>query len=1710
MGGYIGFGSMDAQMYTSLSADYQVVFKKLSKKDTITKLKALEELNELFGKIDTESNPEPIIARFSREFAQLMESNERQIRESALNTLRVLATKVGRKLAPHLRSYIGPWLCAQFDPESVVRTAAKNSFTAAIAEKKHSEAISRLRVDILNFIREKLNQTPQTIGVEVKMSPDELEERYERIVSSCLFALVHVIETLSSEERMKTPELLDLLSDLRKHATSKHAKIRSACYALIKTLSTKFKQSLESDLKTWATFVLGLFHEKEPSTHPYMWNAMLEFMKAFPQSWQLVEYEKVTFPRLWSFLNNACYGSAEQSFLYFLPFLSFIPDDFLFSWNEEKRSEFFDNFFVNMWKGLQQRIDSIRDQTILVDSYFECLCLVIFRELTNGSRKLCERLLSTHFLQLFESFLKTEKILCTTFPQSLADFMMKLCTKSQCKDLVEWIWQQIQQMVSPFLVLSDEATSSPSGKESLSSSQLATVVCSHLAEFLVKVGHRISKVEGLLSFGLNQWLKTLFGSLSFACKFGRVSQIHLITEFCRVFPFDILLTKSKEIFFEVDFLSWLAVFLDKYTHDNNSTEAETCINLLLTMASFYFTKSSPAVSSQQWDSLLKLLCQQSQGTNKFLLILLKGVVSGDDNMKWRSQHLDNFLSTLTQNLISPENVELFKVLSFAGKTPIVDDHKRTEALSLLMKDFENYLRAFHHDITLQFVEEHTTQRIVNILDIFNAFFQNLSILNARYTIEWLMNIFKGTVYEKEPTDLISNTTQTATATIRKKIAEICQKLWEANTFKLVHSPILELQNIVNPVRNLVETTNISVSVIVAAVQSLLSHFTQHETAENLVTYLSLFDGLLLLNEKIVDEMHNELLLFLDVDVLQCGVTHFQSLETSTLLSTSESNGMSLIRYRRTITYLMELMSSFGLDFVFRRNEKKAAALNLSTNPSQREWLLLEFFFAYSLCRSSPKTSQNISLELTNKRTTATEDEWADFIESVQEWCKITLFPYLKTQMTDAKNDFIKLCFEKCLMCGGIYCNILNTILTVQTTAVSNSIATSASDSLSIATHINNTESKDVSLSTVTHEQLLSIPTNILSSAWLSCHAHELFQQYISSKTDDIIFGTFKGVNMIEATVPKLLPYVSSKVINDLKWRLLGRLRTTLETENIQLVALALLSLSCFYSTTSQSSTQIENEDKNVLIDLKNRLLHFYTKHHSHSLLTLALLKSFYTAFCSFKSLLIPSDLQFVLELCSKNLQKFTVAREEQRNWLFSFHSLMLLQHILSQYSEGDDNNSSLISKFLAEAFTFLYQKHFSNLDAIKYRAIYHTLVKELALSLRLIPSHVLASLNEEPLVRHLLFPHVEIQKTCYLLLRTLRQATLKNLSKNENNTSKNSKEVGVASEDEPEITFVSSHLLQLIEQADVYDIADFEDVASYHRKIGVLLAWALFFGYFQTESEQNMKLRMDLATYVRRKGTLSTLLYFIFVHIDQRIAPPQNTDIEELLFDCSEHSLEISEKQQQHLAQLSACVYRQAVFSLPALVRMWSTEIKDKALAARVDKYTMNYITPQILRREFELISNHKNTTKETNFTVKANKMTNEVTAIYEKDDVKLTIVLTIPSNYPLRSVSVELANRVGIQENLWRKWLLSMTTLLLTQDGTLLDAVLLWKNYLDKHFEGVECCPICYSIFHISNYSLPNLQCKTCRNKFHAGCIYKWFNTSHRNDCPLCKTPFN
>lgn len=129
--------------------------------------------------------------------------------------------------------------------------------------------------------------------------------------------------------------------------------------------------------------------------------------------------------------------------------------------------------------------------------------------------------------------------------------------------------------------------------------------------------------------------------------------------------------------------------------------------------------------------------------------------------------------------------------------------------------------------------------------------------------------------------------------------------------------------------------------------------------------------------------------------------------------------------------------------------------------------------------------------------------------------------------------------------------------------------------------------------------------------------------------------------------------------------------------------------------------------------------------------------------------------------------------------------------------------------------------------------------------------------------------------------------------------------------------------------------------------------------------------------------------------------------------------------------------------------------------------------------------------------------------AILKSDETSIEIKIKLPVTYPLKNVEVTCTSKIGISEGKWQRWLLQIMQLLSIQDGTLLDAVLIWKNNIEKELKGIEPCPICYSTLHIKSHSLPTLSCPTCNNKFHSQCLYTWFKSSGKSKCVICQQPF-
>jgi hypothetical protein len=209
---------------------------------------------------------------------------------------------------------------------------------------------------------------------------------------------------------------------------------------------------------------------------------------------------------------------------------------------------------------------------------------------------------------------------------------------------------------------------------------------------------------------------------------------------------------------------------------------------------------------------------------------------------------------------------------------------------------------------------------------------------------------------------------------------------------------------------------------------------------------------------------------------------------------------------------------------------------------------------------------------------------------------------------------------------------------------------------------------------------------------------------------------------------------------------------------------------------------------------------------------------------------------------------------------------------------------------------------------------------------------------------------------------------------------------------------------------------------------------------------------------------------------------------------------------------LAAHLYYRSLTHIPSLVRQWWIECKNRGLNIAVESYTEKYFSSMIINQEMSslLLPAIREQLEDENLTVKTLKAANEVTASYKIDDQTMEMIIKLPNNFPLSQVKVDgPQQRIGVPEKRWRGWMLAANSVITAQNGTIFDALTVFKKNVSLHFEGIEDCTICYSIISIQDRSLPTKQCKTCKNKFHPSCLYKWFRTSNSSSCPLCRTLF-
>lgn len=155
---------------------------------------------------------------------------------------------------------------------------------------------------------------------------------------------------------------------------------------------------------------------------------------------------------------------------------------------------------------------------------------------------------------------------------------------------------------------------------------------------------------------------------------------------------------------------------------------------------------------------------------------------------------------------------------------------------------------------------------------------------------------------------------------------------------------------------------------------------------------------------------------------------------------------------------------------------------------------------------------------------------------------------------------------------------------------------------------------------------------------------------------------------------------------------------------------------------------------------------------------------------------------------------------------------------------------------------------------------------------------------------------------------------------------------------------------------------------------------------------------------------------------------------------------------------------------------------------------------------------------------IKVHPVVREVIAVYTVDDSQMELVITLPPNYPLGLPDIQCSRQIGGTAH--RQWLMQLKMCILhqvrasplsdvslplnlvstvsagntihcvthltfgLQNRRISDSLVLWNNNLNKKFDGVEECYVCFSILHPGTYQLPKLSCQTCKKKFHSACL--------------------
>uniref|UniRef100_A0A6Q2XR12 E3 ubiquitin-protein ligase listerin n=1 Tax=Esox lucius TaxID=8010 RepID=A0A6Q2XR12_ESOLU len=1727
--GFVGFGNMATtelgyvpavhgaeEIDNLVDADFRLVLRKLSKRDTVTKLKAAQEFGAMCQQRDSDV-VKGVLPYWPRIYCKMSVDHDRRVREATQQAFEQLVLKVRRSLAPYLKSLMGHWLLSQCDTYAPASSAACQAFSAAFPPSKQAEALSFCKDEVLTVLQDNLlKETADTLSDPQSVPEEEREAKFLRLLTSSLLGVKRLISSLPQTETHSLQDrLTHLLSQAKFWKYSKHQtpQVRGAFFELMSSLCEHSPVVVQAEAARVCPTVLLALDDTDPMVLPPLWEAVLHTLSTVTDCWSHVNAKKGVLPKLWSLLRDGGKGMATSLHPNLLPFISKLPSEVT-----APDLDFYTTFYSSLIQGLsrERAISSPSESSAIVVSSVECLRYTL---LQNTGEEEEHRLIRTMIIQqqllpLIDSALGnsslqagplfplvTEMLLSwekraglqnlgglsegeneVVFDRLLSDFweglrvMLARHVSNEELELneLEGMASLLQVMQSPDSVCRKETKMKKrsvkicfSEPESSVSPEEVAVTLKHPQPEPPELGQ--GSTEGVLRSWHLEEIVCQQAQISYSYVDEKNSERHLVYLSLLLQTFH-----TPRVF---------TLFLPKYGSQNNPLKcANRSVHFLLEHVVLWLSQEDRMETSYLVEMVFSCLrCCGRQETTR----ILNHITTMD--LKWAvllqiihkacadAASLQACSDWLKGSVLGERLLGLAEELCEAGLkgSGTAPDKDSWALISLALSQYHNnepligavyvekMIEKLHGTLSAAkgLSEEGDLEPLVCfICDVASTFFSSVThCLLLPSAEELLLTVFTLTAQDRTLTHMSDS--------LLRKLSHACQ----AGILSLVHHSASEVKEgsfLYSAAFWVKAQLLTSLQVLVVAVQSLAD--TLRSVGQRGFSLLSQFLSFLTPSQSEWITIRRALppqwvrapLLSGRLSVCEQPVMEVWKLRGSSRLPAHLS----------VCTLLARLLYTPRAD-----DQQGAAECSQMTDVKDFKHTVCELLYAQQWC-----VEMDSSLGLV-----------AEYHTMLKEWVPMDTVHHL-----GPASEVLTTLYTRSIEEGGLW-------------------------SLTLGSYIHN---HNLAQCPGTVQSLCGSPDSLfpLSESRLStlqvlcpCLTPEERERLIALATAGIL--NWQEDNSVSGCVSVLLCCleVGSPVDEELLHAVLA---TMMEWRNSK-EDWFLFSSDLSKTSTTQLSLSVEM--MRFLSWLVTHSSKIITGSHWDFLLC-SMLAWLETASDNVECLWNPWVQLFVCECCELivRLNQFFTApppgvadlmpSELTAEWNDFFvegiYSLMLPLpgRITEAFAEPDDPLFPLaVLRSVGVALTYVPLHHLSH-NSLPVRFVADQKTN--------LPEKLQTLLNTlSPL---LLFKARPLQLTVYHILDKVMPTLPECDGEGDNTKSDDDREEPCLSPPAALMSVLSTceELCETILSG--LCVGEFAVVVplsvEYSCILAYLLAWKLLLSFFRAAPSH---LRVQYSLYLKKNKTLHKLLLHLFRLMPENPTYPgqgaesaakeTKTFFTESLISTPPGNWSFSFHELHHLA---CSVYYSTVQDLPAMVRLWWTS-QEKRVSHAVDKFTGRYVSSVLSAQE--ICSVHASTQTFDSMTVKARSAAREVIATYSVDDIFIELVIQLPQNYPLGSIVVESGRRVGVAVQQWRNWMLQLSTYLTHQNGSIMEGLALWKTNVDKRFEGVEDCTICFSVIHGSNYSLPKKACRTCKKKFHSACLYKWFTSSNKSTCPLCRETF-